>query len=238
MATQFDPALKAYNPGLNGQGKDSLKGGNQHSLSNYNNGQPSVMPVSPHSGVNAVEFQPMGESKRQTAKKSSILGWHRLRITQKATALAIAIGTIPVLLTGITAYQFANQAFSKEVFRSKIQRAVGVEDKVKRFMRERYGDIQVLSTLPVFSTPSLSQTTPLAEKKAALDYFIKVYKIYDSIAVFDLSGNVIVQSQGDSLPNHSDRAYFQAVLKTGEPVISDPELSKSSGKLVIHFAAP
>jgi methyl-accepting chemotaxis protein PixJ len=224
MATQFDPALKAYNQGLNGQGKDSLNGGNQHGSTNYSNGQPYLMPISPQTSVNAVGFQPMSEPKRHSAKKSSILGWQRLRITQKATALAIAIGTIPVLLTGVTAYQFANQAFTKEISRTKIQRAIGMEDKVNRFMRQRYGDIQVLATLPT--------------KSAVLDHFIEAGGIYDSIAVFDLKGNVIAQSKGDPLPNHSDRSYFQEVLKTNQATIGEPELSKSSERLVIHFAAP
>jgi methyl-accepting chemotaxis protein PixJ len=241
MATQFDPALKAYNQGLNGQGKDSLKGGNQPSSTNYNNGQSHIMPVSSQPGANALEFQSIGESKRHTAKKSGILGWHRLRITQKATALAIALGTIPVLLTGITAYQFANQGFSKEVTRSKIQRAIGVEDKVNRFMRERYGDVQILANLPMLSDPSLRGTTSLAEKQAALDQFVKTYKVYDSIAVFDLKGDVIVQSKGQPLPNHADREYFQQVLKTNQPVIGYagiPKVSQSSGRLTLPIAAP
>jgi len=49
---------------------------------------------------------------------------------------------------------------------------------------------------------------------------------------------VIAQSQGELLNNHKDRVYFQEVIKTGAPVISQPQTSKSSGKVVIHIAAP
>ena len=71
-----------------------------------------------------------------------------------------------------------------------------------------------------------------------LDQFVTSYKVYDSIAIFDLKGEPLVQSKGAKLTNHLDRQYFQSVLKTGKTIISDPELSKSTGKFVIHFAAP
>jgi diguanylate cyclase (GGDEF)-like protein/PAS domain S-box-containing protein len=38
--------------------------------------------------------------------------------------------------------------------------------------------------------------------------------------------------------NFSSREYFQAVLRTGQPVISDPVRNKSNGEPVIVFAAP
>ena len=239
MATKFEPEPKFYSQELNGQENNSLIDLNPNGLNNYRNQQYPLKSGLPQSGFNPVEFQQMSTSAtRQNSQKRSLPGWSRLGLTQKATALAIALGTIPVLLTGITAYQYANQAFTKQISQTKIASAVSVEDKVKRFMRERYGDIQVLAALPVLSNPSLSETTPVAEKEVALNRFIEAYRIYDSIAVFDLKGNVITQSQGERLQNHSDRDYFQSVIKTGQPVISKPEISQSSGKLVIHIAAP
>ncbi|MBW4543007.1 MAG: GAF domain-containing protein [Symplocastrum torsivum CPER-KK1] len=239
MTTKFEPESKFYNQELNGQEKNSLVDLNPNGLNNYRNQQRSLEPFVPQSAINPVDFQQMSTSvTRQNSQKKRLPGWSRLGLTQKATALAIALGTIPVLLTGITAYQYANQAFSKQISETKIASAVSVEDKVKRFMRERYGDIQVLAALPVLSNPNLSETTPVAEKEVALNRFVEAYKIYDSIAAFDLKGNVIAQSQGDRLQNHSDRDYFQTVIKTGQPVISKPQLSQSSGKLVIHIAAP
>ena len=156
----------------------------------------------------------------------------------KAAALAIAIGTIPVLLTGFIAYQFANQSITREYSATKITRATGIEDKVLRFMRGRYGDIQILADLPILTEPTLREITPAKEKQIVLDDFVKFSQVYDSIAVFDLNGDVIVQSEGDFLLNHSDRDYFQTVIKTNKPFISKPSISKSVGILSIYFTAP
>jgi methyl-accepting chemotaxis protein PixJ len=156
--------------------------------------------------------------------------------------VAIALSTVPVLLTGFTAYQFANQSIAKQISQAKIQRAVGMEDKVKRFIRDRYGNIQVLANLPFLTNPTLRETTPLKEKQAQLDRYVEAYKVYDLISVVDLEGNVILQTTGlDPIPNQSDRDYFQAVLKTDRPVISDPiipKVSKTPERLTLHFAAP
>lgn len=164
--------------------------------------------------------------------------WEKQKLRTKTTVIAIAIGTIPVLLTGAAGYYFANQQITAELIELKTERALGAEDKVLRFMRERYGDIQVLANFPIFAEPEVSNATPLQEKQAVLNDYVELYRTYDSIAVFDLKGNVILQSEGDPLGNHSDRDYFQAVLKTNQPVISAPSISKSSGIFSIYFAAP
>jgi methyl-accepting chemotaxis protein PixJ len=49
---------------------------------------------------------------------------------------------------------------------------------------------------------------------------------------------VLAQSQGERLPNHSDRNYFQEALKTGRPVISQPTISPITKKPSIFTAAP
>ncbi|MEQ9670227.1 methyl-accepting chemotaxis protein [Coleofasciculus sp. G2-EDA-02] len=180
------------------------------------------------------------KAKNQTipTQHSSTSWWQRLNLRNKATAVAILIGTLPVLVTGITAYYFADRAVVTEIAEAKIARAEGMEDKVIRFMRERYGDIQVMASLQVLTDPKLVESTTLAQKQTTLDNYIEFYKIYDSIAVFDLNGNVIVQSQGEPLGNHSDRDYIQAALKLDQPYIGNPGISDSSGKFVIHIAAP
>jgi len=156
----------------------------------------------------------------------------------KATALAIALGTLPVLGIGATAYHFAGQTIVKQIKQDKQERATELGDKVNRFIFARYGDIQIMATLPTFTNPNLLKVTTPQEKQATLDRFRNVYRVYDSIAIADLNGNVIAQSQGASLPNLRDRTYFQQVLKTDKPLVNKPEISKSSGELVVQFAAP
>ncbi len=164
--------------------------------------------------------------------------WQKLSLRVKATSLAVAIGTIPVLAFGTVAYQITNQQLTKDVIYQQQSRAAATNQIVSRFMVERYGDIDILAHLPIFANPQGTSAINSQQKQKTLDQYIKAYGVYDSVAFFDLDGNVKVQSSGKPLDNHRERQYFQEAVKTGKPVISKPEISKSSGELVIHFAAP
>jgi len=164
--------------------------------------------------------------------------WKKLNLRTKATALAIALGTLPVLAIGTAAYLSANDILVQQITNTKQSDVIGLTDKVNRFMFERYGDVQVLARLPILANYKVRMVVPIDERSVVLTKFAQTYGVYDSIAAFDLEGNLVVQSAGQPLGNHRDRVYFQEVLKTGKPVISAPEISKSSGEEVIHFAAP
>ncbi len=160
----------------------------------------------------------------------------RLSLKAKATTLAIIIGVVPVAAVGTAAYFFANQSVSQKIIANKEATTTQIAAKVASYMRERYGDIQIMSSLDIFIDPTLRGSTTKQAKQAALDQFVKAYTIYNSIAFFDLKGNVLAQSSGKALNNHSDRSYFQAAVKTGQPYISQPLLSKSSGVISVYTA--
>jgi methyl-accepting chemotaxis protein len=65
-------------------------------------------------------------------------------------------------------------------------------------------------------------------------------KDYELIVVTDAAGRVFADSDNGSQKGFdiSARPYFQKVTSSGKPVISDPVLSKASGKLVVPFCAP
>lgn len=242
MATQFDPEQKAYKHEFNGLGKDSLLTVNPKSFNSYIHSQPDLELVPPQSVINAVEFQQQyPPATSNLSKKSGTSWWKSLRLTEKATALAIALGTFPVLLIGVTAYHFANQSIEQQISQAKIASVSGIEDKVKRFIHDRYGDIQILAEHPVLTTPTLRDTTPAKAKQAVLDRFRAAHNVYDLISVVDLNGNVLVQTAGDPIPNQRDRDYFKDVLRTNQPVISGfifPKVSDNPERLTLHFAAP
>ncbi len=164
----------------------------------------------------------------------------RLGLRAKATLLAVLLGTLPVLAVGAVAYSLVNQANRKQVELAQQANALGLSDKINRFMFERYGDIRVLAKLPIMVLPRVREATTLAEKQAVLNNFIESYGVYRSVAILDLEGNVIVQSTGDPLPNQKDQPYFQAVLKAGSPYISHNVVTNQNNPLAeeIYFAAP
>jgi methyl-accepting chemotaxis protein len=169
---------------------------------------------------------------------SSVSWWSRQNIRFKTITLAIAIGTIPTVVISSIAYYFANQSIVREIVTAKQETATEVANKVAYFMRERYGDIQIMASLSILTDPTLRSQTTNQAKQAALNQFIQAYTIYDSIAAFDLNGNVLAQSTGEPLSNHKDRSYFQAALKTNGAVLSQPLNSKSSGIIAVYLAAP
>lgn len=161
-----------------------------------------------------------------------------MSLRNKALGFAIALGTLPVILCGGMAYYFTNTNIMNSEIKIQESSAVSLSSKVNRFLFERYGDIQTLANLSILNAPKHTTDITPQEKQNILNKFIETYKAYDSIAAFDLNGNVILQSSGSPISNHKNRAYFQQVIQTGQPVISTPEKSKSTHEVVIHFAAP
>ena len=164
--------------------------------------------------------------------------FNQLSLKTKAIILSAAFGIIPVLGSGSLAYYFAN----KNIFNSKVAEeesiAINLSDKINRFLFERYADVQAIANLPAFNNLKASAAMTTQEKNKLIDKYIELYLIYDSIAVFDLKGNLIAQSAGKSLPNHFDRDYFQEVLKTKKPYMSNVKISKSSGIVAAYFVSP
>ena len=188
------------------------------------------MPVSSQTATSA--------TRKNQAENGIFAAFKRLGLSTKATLLAIAIGTLPVLGIGILAYTVANGTITKQISDNQQADGLGLLDKINRFIVERYGDIQVLSNLPVLANPRVREVTGLKEKQAVLDSYVGAYKVYDSIAVFDLDGKLLYQSASEPLANQKSREYFQEVLRNNVPFISQPTLSKDSGKVSIITAAP
>jgi hypothetical protein len=158
----------------------------------------------------------------------------------KATLLAISLGIIPITVTGTISYLQIRNTIEQQTIKTQTIRAEAVADKLNRFIFERNGDVEVLAALPFFTNPKVAAITSIADKAAILEQYIKSYLVYDSIAAFDIKGNLIAQSNGESLTkiNHLKRQYFQDVLKAGKTVISSPEPSRYTGKISLFFAAP
>lgn len=162
----------------------------------------------------------------------------QMSLRNKVIVFALTLGTLPVIVCGGMAYYLTNNNIMNSEIKSQESSAVSLSSKVNRFLFERYGDIQVISNLPILSNPKQTAGITPEAKQKLLNKYIDVYKVYDSIAAFDLNGNVILQSSGSPLSNHKNRAYFQQVIQTGQPIISTAEKSTSTGEVVIHFAAP
>jgi methyl-accepting chemotaxis protein len=165
---------------------------------------------------------------------------NQLSFKTKSILLAIALGTVPAISIGTINYFQISNASQQQAVKTQKARVASIADKLNRFIFERNGDVSVMSSLPIFATAKVAAITSVTDKNTLLDRFVATYLVYDSIAVFDIKGNLVAQSKGESLTkiNHSTRQYFLDAVKTGKPVITPPEPSKYTGKVSLFFAAP
>ncbi|MEO1375396.1 MAG: methyl-accepting chemotaxis protein [Cyanobacteria bacterium J06635_10] len=174
------------------------------------------------------------QENRGNSSNSLIARFKRLSLSTKTTIVAIAMATLPVLVIGAGAYTVASQSLTNKVSELQEAQTKDFADKVNRFMFERYGDIQVLANLPIISSIRANS----AQKRAVLNNYVDAYKVYDSIGIFNLNGDAIVQSQGNIFRNKGNSDFFQKAIETGNAVISEPEFSKSTNSFDIYTAAP
>jgi methyl-accepting chemotaxis protein len=174
----------------------------------------------------------------QTLSQAGLVGWwQRLSVRVKATALAIVIGTTPVLIIGGVAYYFANRSITNQTQEFGKSKATDLQNKASLFMRDRLEDIKGIANLDVFTDPELRSKMSAQDKAEVLTQLLKSYRNYDSIAIFALDGNLIAQTPGPSLDNQLSQDYFQAALKTNGAILSQPVVSKSSGIFSVEIAS-
>ena len=207
---------------------------------------PNSLSSQNQAATDAQEIKPLkSELRNQPQETEEVLlqrqqshWWQKLSLQVKATAMAVAIGVIPVLAVGGIAYFVADQGIRQQISGNAIAEAIDRGDKLALFVNDRYADIQVLAKLDVFTNPKVREKLTRQEKEATLNFYLKDYQFYDSIALLDLKGNVLAQSQGKPLNNRRNQEYFQAVLHTNRPFISDPQVSASSGIFSFYIAVP
>lgn len=77
---------------------------------------PQLGPLSVPQGLtNTLKHPPFSMASSQSTHESSPPWWRQLRLSTKATLLAIAFGTLPVLGIGATSYYLTNQAITTQV---------------------------------------------------------------------------------------------------------------------------
>lgn len=204
--------------------------------------------VSLISPVKVIDIQ--GENSSQAQNLD-----HRFKYLQqlksriKPIILSIAIGSLPILGIGAIAYSFGSKLMTKQIIISQETKAISLSNAVNNFLGQRYEDIRVLSNIKLLSNASNRKTDKSNKKdkidiskiniktQEILDSLRRTGKVYDSVAVFDLNGKVIMKSGGESLEAEKKLVYFQEVIKQDTPIISQPEIVKN-GNAVIYVAAP
>ncbi len=165
--------------------------------------------------------------------------WQRLSLRSKATFLAIAIGTIPLLGIGTIAYFSAKRSLTQQISQVKISAAKSLADKANRFIFDYYSQVNDLASIPSLTNPKLENIVSVAEKEDIFNRVVSNSKVFDSIALIDLNGKVILQStvgkNPSTLSDYKGLDFFDTVIKTDRPLVSRPQLSTAGLKLFSVF---
>ena len=181
---------------------------------------------------------PFDSTQKNPLQRHPSRGWRFASLRTKATIIAIAIGTLPVLAIASSAYFVVTQKITDQVLQYETSDGFDLEDKLNLFVSQRYDDVQAMAKLDAFSNAKVRDLMNREEKNEILNSYLKTYQFYDSIIVYDLQGNVLAQSTGDVTPNYLNFDYTQAVLKTDRPFISEPRISQATGIFSFFAAAP
>ncbi|NJN23270.1 MAG: HAMP domain-containing protein [Acaryochloridaceae cyanobacterium RL_2_7] len=178
------------------------------------------------------------EASSPNLKKNSggISRWHHLNLRLKATLLGVALGTLPLVLVGGGAVYLTNQSLSEDIIAENNAASLELTNTLNSFLYERFSDIEAVANLPSLKDPKIIGNLSASERADILTSYASTYGIYESIAAFDLNGNVITQSRGKQLANIANRDYFKQVVRSGQRVVSPPEISGETGQYVMYYA--
>jgi len=189
---------------------------------------------------------------KEQVNQSSHRFANKFGIRAKVIALATIFGVLPVLAVGSVAYTFADDSITQQIASEKIAEAEQLSDKLSLFLQDRLANIKTIARVSsmvnrnaesIEAKNNLKQSQAVTKQKLAdeLTAFVQDYLVYSNISLYNLQGQVIVQSRGSAQEiNQKKFPYFRQVLKTGLPVISEPFATNFGGfnRLAIYVAAP
>lgn len=184
------------------------------------------------------QIQERRDFQNSSSNNSVILYTRKASLYTKAILLAFTIGTLPVLGIGTLTYDLISKSTTKEIINNKQDKANLLVDNINGFMLSRYDNIQRLSQLTFLRNTKLKEVTKSEKLQTLLNNNLDTQSSDESISIFDINGNLISSSKQESIPNQKKQDYFQAVLKTNKPYISQSLTTKSQQDTEIYLVAP
>ena len=184
--------------------------------------------------TDTITSEPIAETTGKQSAKSN--WWSRLSIKAKTNFILVGVALASTVGISTTAYILADETVSQEINRAQRLESYTVTKEIALFMRDRLGDIQIMSGMELIANPDLRASSNALQKKASLNNYAEAYGIYNAITAYDRNGEPIASSA--TVVNPRDRDYFQRVLTYNRPYVSQPTISERSNELVVYLAAP
>jgi twitching motility protein PilJ len=166
-----------------------------------------------------------------------------LGIGVKASILAFIFGVVPVSVVSGVSYYFADLTVTRKFALEKIAEIQQLSDQLSSFLQERINNTKSLVSVVSLITDNINNLQPEQKQQLeeTLTEFYRDYLVFENLAIYDLNGNVIVQSAGSAPElNKRQEQFFKDILQTGIPVISEPlgEGETSSDRFAIYVGTP
>ncbi|MEL6579951.1 MAG: methyl-accepting chemotaxis protein [Cyanobacteria bacterium J06621_12] len=176
------------------------------------------------------------KGEQDSPQKSSSL-WSRLSIKGKTSVILIGVALSSSIGIGTVAYILANKTIAAQTNQTEQAKSYELTKQLALFMRDRYSDIEAMSHMAILTDYDLRNNTTKAQKQQVLAKFLQAYPMYNSIAVFDIKGDLLVNDTGKDTSNKKNKPYFKEALRTGKPFIGQPRYSSGSGFFAVYISS-
>lgn len=158
--------------------------------------------------------------------------WKKIGLKTKATIFTITVSTLPLIFIGVSIYSVTNQSLINEANRIQKADAVDYSQIVQNFLFSKQRELELLaSTINDGSNVITAQKARLIQWQTTASY-------YQNVVVFNSNGDVVLQTNSATYTNQRDDDFFQKVLATNKPIISQPFTSENGQGMQIEMTVP
>lgn len=176
----------------------------------------------------------MAGLKRGTGRAGGFRFW------QKVLAALLVVGVVPIALVSIVSIQKTRTDLTDLGVTNIQQRSTSTAAALDAYLQNRLDDIVLVGRIP--DVVRYAASADPAYREAARDALKAAgarSAEYESVAIVDLSGKIVVSSvPTDEGTDVKFRQYFITPSTTGQSYISDPSYSVITNKPALFFSAP
>ncbi|MDR3563260.1 MAG: methyl-accepting chemotaxis protein [Negativicutes bacterium] len=152
-------------------------------------------------------------------------------IRMRLLVVIIALMTVSLGVLAGLSYYFAKQTLTASVNETAMAISADYANQVQSFANEMVTIMQDIASMP-----EVRQSGDKALLVATMNEAVKRTGKFDVVSLIALDGSTL-RSDGVAT-NLGDRDYFKKVLSTKKPYISDPLISRATGKMSIQVVVP
>ncbi len=213
-------------------------------------------------GVSPQPAFPTREGARPLSSSAKDLGSHsdqKSSLKTTATAIAVVLGTVPVLIVGGLATLLASNSLTEKVEQEQRALAVTISRDLAEFASERLQDIQTVASAPFLTNPELQTVIPPEDQIQFIEEFEeRTSDFFTLIVPVTAEGGVTYIGDGtiplmtpktreditprvfevDNIWANAEIDFFVAARDSLAPAIIPLRLSASSGQSSFYISVP